>query len=85
MRLGVTAALRKGGVIDFLSVALALVGISVPSFVVAAVLLRVFGDWLHWLPTGGWGTVRQMILPGVAPVAAPDGVYRAADADFDAG
>ncbi len=64
--LGVTAALRKGGVIDFLSVALALVGISVPSFVVAAVLLRVFGDWLHWLPTGGWGTVRQMILPGVA-------------------
>jgi oligopeptide transport system permease protein len=64
--LGVTAALRKGGLIDYLSVAMALVGISVPSFVVAALLLLIFADWLHWFPSGGWGSVRQLILPGFA-------------------
>src|SRR5580658_738876 len=44
--LGVMAALRKGGLVDYLSVALALVGISVPSFVVAALLLLIFADVL---------------------------------------
>jgi oligopeptide transport system permease protein len=64
--LGVMAALNKGGALDYLSVALALVGISVPSFVVAGALLVIFADWLHWFPSGGWGSIRQMILPGVA-------------------
>ncbi|HEX4055003.1 MAG TPA: ABC transporter permease [Tepidisphaeraceae bacterium] len=68
---GVTAALRRGGVLDFLSLAVALVGISLPSFVVAGLLIVVFSDWLHWFPSGGWGQFRQMILPAVALALMP--------------
>jgi oligopeptide transport system permease protein len=64
--IGVIAAVSRGGILDYFSLAVALVGISVPSFVVAGVLLAVFSDQLHWLPSGGWGSLRQMILPGVA-------------------
>jgi ABC-type dipeptide/oligopeptide/nickel transport system permease component len=63
---GVTAAVHRRGFLDYCSLALALVGISVPSFVIAGLLLVVFSDLLHWLPSGGWGTLRQMILPGIA-------------------
>src|SRR5208282_4901943 len=60
---GVTAALRRGGPMDFLSLALALVGISLPAFVVAGLMIVVFSSWLHWFPSGGWGELRQIILP----------------------
>jgi oligopeptide transport system permease protein len=64
--LGVWAAVRRDGLIDYLSLAVALIGISLPSFVAASVLLVVFSDKLGWFPSGGWGTIRQMILPSAA-------------------
>jgi oligopeptide transport system permease protein len=64
--IGVLAAVRRGGVFDWLSLAAALVGISVPGFVAAGVLIVVFSDTLHWFPSAGWGSLRQMVLPGVA-------------------
>jgi oligopeptide transport system permease protein len=63
---GVLAAVRRDGVFDYASLAVALVGISIPSFVSAGVLLAVFSDALHWFPSGGWGTLRQLVLPSVA-------------------
>lgn len=68
---GVVAAIRRGGVLDFLSLAVALVGISLPSFVVAGLLIVVFSEWLHWFPSGGWGQFRHMILPAVALALMP--------------
>jgi oligopeptide transport system permease protein len=64
--LGVLAAVRRDGVFDYLSIAVALVGISLPGFVAAAVLLAIFSDTLHWLPSGGWGSGSQLVLPSVA-------------------
>jgi oligopeptide transport system permease protein len=64
--IGVLAAVRRGGIFDWLSLAAALVGISVPGFVAAGVLIVVFSDRLHWFPSAGWGSLRQMVLPGVA-------------------
>jgi len=64
--IGVLAAVRRGGVFDWLSLAAALVGISVPGFVAAGAMIVVFSDWLHWFPSAGWGSLRQMVLPGVA-------------------
>jgi oligopeptide transport system permease protein len=69
--IGVTAALRQGGPLDFASLAIALIGISLPSFVVAGLLLVVFSDHLHWLPSGGWGTFSKMIQPGIALALMP--------------
>jgi oligopeptide transport system permease protein len=63
--IGTLAAVRRGGALDWVSLSIALLGISVPSFVVAAGLL-MFAAWTKWLPVGGWGTVGHLILPGLA-------------------
>ncbi len=68
---GVTAALHRGGILDVLSLSVALVGISLPPFVVAGMLIVIFSDGLHWLPSGGWGQFRDMILPAVALALMP--------------
>ncbi len=63
---GVTAALRRGGILDLTSLAIALVGVSLPPFVVAGLFIAVFSEWFHWFPSGGWGGIRQMVLPSMA-------------------
>lgn len=69
--IGTMAAVRKGGATDWFGLTLTLVGISLPSFVSAAVLLIVFSGRLKWFPVGGWGGVKEMVLPGVALSLAP--------------
>jgi len=69
--IGVLAAMRRDSLLDYASLALALVGISLPGFVVAGILLAIFCDHLHWLPSSGWGTLQQMILPGLALALMP--------------
>jgi oligopeptide transport system permease protein len=64
--IGTLAAVRRGGFFDNISLAIALLGISLPGFVAAGLLITIFSDHLHWLPAGGWGSFRQMILPAVA-------------------
>ncbi len=68
---GVTAAVRRGGILDVASLGMALVGVSLPAFVVAGLLIVIFSDWLHWLPSGGWGELRQMALPALALASMP--------------
>ena len=48
--------------------ALAMVGIAIPSFVMAPLLTLVFGVYLGWLPVGGWGggALPFLILPVVS-------------------
>jgi len=55
MILGVIAATRQGGVIDRLVTAIAVFGISVPTFWLAVVLVIVFAVNLNWLPATGMG------------------------------
>ena len=64
--LGVTAALRQNGVIDYLVMTLAMTGITIPNFVMAPIMILVFAVFLGWLPAGGWGELRHMILPVIA-------------------
>ena len=69
--LGTLAAVKRGGVYDWVSLVVALVGISIPSFVAAAVLLIVFTAELGWFGVGTWGSLSDMVLPGVALSLAP--------------
>ena len=62
---GVVGAVRPNSVADFATLALALLGISLPNFVIGTALLLVFGVWLRWLPVGGWGGVAPMVLPAL--------------------
>jgi ABC-type dipeptide/oligopeptide/nickel transport system permease component len=66
---GTLAAVRRGGVLDWSSLSITLIGISLPSFVTAALLLMLAAKWK--MPIGGWGRISDMILPGVALSLAP--------------
>lgn len=73
--LGVAAALRAGRWSDRLLMFGAGLGLSVPKFVVAPLLVLVFAVLLRWLPAGGWdGTWRSVVLPVVA-LALPNLAY----------
>lgn len=72
--LGSLAAMKKDTWVDRSAMLGALMSISVPSFVSGPVLIAVFALWLGWLPVGGWGTARQMILPAIC-LAAPYVAY----------
>ena len=63
---GVLGAVYRRTTIDYATLLIAIVGISVPSFVVGAGLLIVFGIALGWAPVGGWGTLAHIWLPGIA-------------------
>ena len=69
--IGTLAAVNRGGLFDWLSLTIALIGISIPSFVIAALLLATFTGRLGLFPIGGWGGFREMVLPAVALSLAP--------------
>ena len=64
--LGVIAAIRQNGVIDYIVMALAMTGITIPNFVMAPILVLIFAVFLGWLPAGGWGELKHMVLPIIA-------------------
>lgn len=65
---GVAAAMRHNSLLDYLNVALATVGASVPNFVLAVFLVLLFSLRLGWFDVLGWefGNYRKMVLPVVA-------------------
>lgn len=66
LSLGVLAGLKRNSAADYLSMALALIGISLPSFVIGATLMIVFSLGLGWLPVAGWGSYRHLVMPAIA-------------------
>ncbi len=71
--LGVLGALRQNTWVDTLATSVAMLGISVPRFVLAPLLVLVFGLTLYWLPVARWETWRHAVLPVIAaglPTAA---------------
>ena len=63
---GIVAALNRGKPLDYLTVVLVLVGISVPSFVVAGVLQYWLGVHLKVLPVARYESVSHTIMPSFA-------------------
>lgn len=69
--LGLLAALRQNSWIDYLITFVASLGFAVPNFALAIVFITVVSDLYHLLPTGGWGTPEQLILPVLAYALFP--------------
>jgi peptide/nickel transport system permease protein len=67
---GVIAARRPRSLVDRTVTVLSLIGFSVPSFLVAMILIIVFAVGLGWFYTSGFGTPRHLVLPAIA-VALP--------------
>lgn len=62
---GIYAALHRGSAIDRAVMTLAVAGFTIPSFVLALVLVLVFAVTLGWLPSGGMDSWQHGILPVV--------------------
>lgn len=63
---GVYAALHHNTARDYVAMGLVMVGVSIPSMVLAPLLITFFALTLHWFPTSGWGTASHLVLPAVA-------------------
>lgn len=73
---GLVAATRPGSWRDQLPMSVAMLGISVPVFVTAPLLILIFAMRLQWLPAGDWvsGSWRHLLLPALA-LALPYTAY----------
>jgi peptide/nickel transport system permease protein len=71
MLLGIIAALKQNTWIDYLVTFGATLGLTVPNFVVAIWLILILSVRFQLLPTGGWGTPKQYIMPVIAYSLAP--------------
>ncbi len=67
---GVISATRQYSLFDNFSMVGALFGISMPIFWLGLLLMLVFSVHLRWLPAGGSGELRHLLLPAIALGAA---------------
>ncbi len=69
--LGIVAALRRSGIVDYLAMTIAVIGISIPNFVMATLLIQKLAvDWAI-LPAATWTSPKHMILPTLALATGP--------------
>jgi len=68
---GVAAALQQNKAWDFTSMGFAMLGVSIPNFVIAPVLILLFAVYAGWLPAGGWDWTWQSAVLPVITLALP--------------
>lgn len=64
--LGIIAALNHNRGWDRFSILVAVIGISVPNFIIAGLIQYYFGVYLKWLPVATWKTEMHKIMPAFA-------------------
>jgi len=80
--MGIIAAVRRGGAADYLCSSIGVLGVSVPNFWLATLLILLFSYQLNWLPSGRFisptesplANLRHMLMPGFALGAAVSAV-----------
>ena len=70
---GIVAALKQNSAFDYGSMSLAMLGLSVPNFVLGPILVLIFALWLYWLPTSRLESFSGYIMP----VITLAGIYAA--------
>ena len=83
--LGAWAASRHHTALDRGAMFAALLAISIPTFVTGPLLILIFGLKLFWLPVGGWGSWRSLILPSVTLAGPLHRIHRPPHAREHAG
>jgi len=71
---GVVSARHHNSAVDQSFMAVALLGLSIPNFLLGLLMILVFGVWLGWLPVAGyvpleggvWPNVRSLLMPSVS-------------------
>jgi oligopeptide transport system permease protein len=73
LAVGIFAALKQNSAFDYGAMSLAMLGLSVPNFVIGPILVLVFSLWLYIFPPARWGGIQGIILP----VITLAGIYAA--------
>ena len=68
---GAISAMRPNGIVDYAVTVLSTIGISVPTFIIGAVLVYVVGFELGWFPVALWRGPSYMALPVLTLAAQP--------------
>jgi peptide/nickel transport system permease protein len=68
---GTIAALNRNRWSDHLAMTLAVVGVAIPSFIVAPILINIFAIKIPIFPVATWGTWMHSVLPSVALALSP--------------
>jgi peptide/nickel transport system permease protein len=66
MPAGVVSAVKAGGLLDRLVMAMVLLGQSVPTFWLGLLMIRIFAVNLRWVPVSGHGTALHLVMPALA-------------------
>lgn len=72
--LGTLAALRHNSLIDYSAMAFAVIGISIPNFVLATLLIQQVAVTWKLLPPATWSSPLHMILPTIALATGPTAI-----------
>ena len=62
---GITAAVFRNTMADYIPMSLAMIGICLPTFVLGPMLALVFGVWLGWFNVSGWFIPADRVLPAL--------------------
>jgi ABC-type dipeptide/oligopeptide/nickel transport system permease component len=64
--IGIISAVKRGSVVDFGSMLVALFGLSMPHFWLGIMMILLFSVTLGWLPTSGRGGIEHLVMPALA-------------------
>lgn len=67
--IGIFSASKRGSLMDKLGTVNAVFGQSIPNFWLGLMLILVFSVFLRWLPTGGMGSWKHLVLPSLTLAA----------------
>jgi peptide/nickel transport system permease protein len=69
--IGLLAATKPNTFLDRFLMLAVLTGVSLPTFVLAPILILIFALKLGWLPVAGWGSPEYLVLPAIVLGARP--------------
>lgn len=64
--MGLIAGLKQNTVVDVGAMSVAMIGVSIPNFVLAPLLILVFSVGLGWFASGDWNSWQDSILPSIS-------------------
>lgn len=73
--LGIVAALYKNKWPDYIVMFIAILGVTIPVFVLASLIQYVFAVKLKWFPSYGWGEAKNLVLPVLVLCFSPIASY----------
>lgn len=69
--LGIVAAVRRGRAADLAVSVISYIGVSLPEFVTATLVVLVLADWLQWLPATGYVPLTEDPVEGLKHLVLP--------------